>query len=267
VLCDALAAPKLPSEPTELRRFLCVLARNKIADFHRRVQKVGYSSESSCEEIGVAPSSMEARSLLARVVDATSPRDRETLEWMVREHEGEQLAEIAEEVGLPAPTVRKRVSRLRRALRARWAHALLVIVAVGGAAAAARQAGREDVASITADPAVSASAGVIVAAQGNWHIADDYKLVHSSRGTIDTSAVDVSIDGRRVVVSGPLGVIPGARLSWTIWNARRVDARMYTIELRDEHGRVQHATVFLESQAMKITFRDGPLKGSARLVR
>lgn len=267
VLCDALSAPKLPSEPSELRRFLCVLARNKIADFHRRVRKVGSASDDACEEIAVAPSPIEARSLLARVVDATSPRDRETLEWLVREHEGEELKEIAADVGLPAPTVRKRVSRLRRALRTRWAHALLVIVGAGGAAAATRHASRDDVSSITADPIVDVSAGVILAGQGHWRIAPDYALVHSTRGTIDTSAVEVSIDGRNVVVTGPLRAIPGARLAWSITSTRRVDSRMYTIELRDEHGRVQHATVFLESQAMKITFRDGPLKGSARLVR
>ncbi|MBS2016677.1 MAG: sigma-70 family RNA polymerase sigma factor [Deltaproteobacteria bacterium] len=268
VLCDALAAPRLPEEPTELRRFLCVLARNKIADFHRRGRRPSADGD-ACEELPVSPPPVEARSLLARVVDGTSERDRETLEWLVREHEGEELKEIAAEVGLPAPTVRKRVSRLRRALRARWAHALVLLLATGAVAATARHAtSRGEVVSITADPAIDTAAGVVVAAQGRWRVSDDYALKHSKRGKIDTSGIEVRIDGRIIAVEGPLASVPGARLSWTIASAKVVAAKTYELELRDDHGRIEHATVVLEGQSsMKVTFTDGAVRGTARLVR
>ena len=44
-----------------------------------------------------------------------------TLEWMLREGEGEKLETIAAEANVPAPRVRQRVSRLRRYYKARWA--------------------------------------------------------------------------------------------------------------------------------------------------
>jgi hypothetical protein len=46
---------------------------------------------------------------------------KETLDWMLREGHGEKLEAIAAEARLPAPQVRKRVSRLRQHLRERWA--------------------------------------------------------------------------------------------------------------------------------------------------
>lgn len=266
VLCDALAAPRLPSEPTELRRFLCVLARNKIADFHRRVRRPAGDS-TTCEELPGTAAPVEARSLLARVMHGASPRDRETLEWLVRESEGEELKEIAADVGLPAPTVRKRVSRLRQALRAQWAHALLVILAAGGAAAALKHTMREDVTAITADPAVDIGAGVIAAGQGRWRVAGGTRLVHSRLGVVDTSAVEVRISGRHIDVVGPLGAIPGARVSSTITSARRVRDGVFELEMRDDHDHVQHATVVQEKEAMTITFRGAAIHGTARLVR
>lgn len=266
VLCDALAAPRLPSEPSELRRFLCVLARNKIADFHRRARKPS-GDTTTCEEMPGAAAPVEARSLLARVMNGASPRDRETLEWLVRESEGEELKEIAADVGLPAPTVRKRVSRLRQALRAQWAHALLVILAVGGAAAAVKHSMRDDAVAIIADPAVDVGAGVIAAGQGKWRVAGGTRLVHTKHGVIDTNAIEIRISGRHIDVLGPLGAIPGARLSSTITSTRRVRDGVFELEMRDDHDHVQHATVVQEKEAMTITFRGGTIHGTARLVR
>jgi hypothetical protein len=60
------------------------------------------------------------------------------LEWVVREHLGEQLQDIAKENELSSEQVRQRVSRLRRQLRTQWQTKtklamLLVVLCAGGA--------------------------------------------------------------------------------------------------------------------------------------
>ncbi len=260
VLCDALAAPALPTEPSELRRFLYVVARNKIADFHRRAHRM---PTAEAVDLPAAPPAVEARSLLRRVIDAVSPRDRETLQWLVREHDGEQLAEIASEVGLPAPTVRKRVSRLRRALRAQWAYALLAIVVVGAAGASIRHiASGADVGSITADPAADPNVRVLSLAQGRWHVAAGSSLSHATAGGLDPSGVELRIEGRRIDIRATVAI--AAR---TVESTRLLDERTFLIALRDDRGRVQHATVVIDGDALVVTFGEGALRGRARLVR
>jgi hypothetical protein len=49
-----------------------------------------------------------------------------TFDWMLRAGDGEKFEHIARDANLPAPVVRKRVSRLRRFLRERWAAELLL---------------------------------------------------------------------------------------------------------------------------------------------
>jgi hypothetical protein len=50
---------------------------------------------------------------------------------MLREGEGEKLESIAESEQIPAPRVRKRVSRLRRHLRAQWKKEVALLAALG----------------------------------------------------------------------------------------------------------------------------------------
>jgi hypothetical protein len=59
----------------------------------------------------------------------------ETLQWMLREADGETLETIAEESNVPAPRVRKRVSRLREYFRERWSGQTAALVALGIVAA------------------------------------------------------------------------------------------------------------------------------------
>jgi DNA-directed RNA polymerase specialized sigma24 family protein len=139
ILCDALASGSIPSDPEEMRRWLIGIARHKIADYHRRTARVNARSEGegplgSCASM---PAAFEEREVLHRLLGAVeSRRDAETMEWLVREHGGERLADIASENGMPAPVVRQRVSRLRRALRSRWAGAIGVLLLFLGAATA-----------------------------------------------------------------------------------------------------------------------------------
>ncbi|HEX3850670.1 MAG TPA: hypothetical protein VHW01_06860 [Polyangiaceae bacterium] len=54
------------------------------------------------------------------------PEALHTLEWMLREGDGEKLEQIARDANLPAPRVRQRVSRLRCFLREQWAAELML---------------------------------------------------------------------------------------------------------------------------------------------
>jgi DNA-directed RNA polymerase specialized sigma24 family protein len=138
VLADALASPTFPTDPEELRRWLTGIARHKIADFHRRSarQSARIASNEAPELVAAKPTSYEEREVLQNVLAETrTHRDEQTMEWMVREHGGERLADIANENNLPAPVVRQRVSRLRRALRSRYAGVFALVAIVAGLAA------------------------------------------------------------------------------------------------------------------------------------
>ena len=57
--------------------------------------------------------------------------NKTTLDWMLREGEGEKLEWIAESEKMPAPRVRQRVSRLRRHLKDHWKKEVALLAAVG----------------------------------------------------------------------------------------------------------------------------------------
>ena len=128
-LAEALAAANAPTETDALRRFVWGIARHKVADFYRRARR---------EKLDVpemaAPGAPHTEQDLLRWATRELPdvKDAEqTLEWMLREGEGEKLEAIAEAENLPAPRVRQRVSRLRRHLRERWAVELAALAAIG----------------------------------------------------------------------------------------------------------------------------------------
>lgn len=138
VLCDALAARALPSDPDELRRYVSGIARHKIADYHRRAaRQAARTTDEDPADLG-APQREEAfgeRAALERLLaEPRTRRDAQTLEWLVREHGGDRLNDIAKEEGLSSAVVRQRVSRLRRALRARYAALVLAVVVLVGLA-------------------------------------------------------------------------------------------------------------------------------------
>jgi len=260
VLCDALAAPRTPATPSELRRFLCVLTRNKVADFHRRARG---SSAAPVPEVGAPPPPVEARALLRRVVDSlATPRDRETLEWMVREHDGEELREIAADAGLPAATVRQRVSRLRRSLRAQWAHALALCLAIGaGGAAAAKLHGAVSTEVITRDPAGDPGARLFGIAQGRWRIVDRTSFDRANGPALDAHLVEVRVTGAKVEVVSPLGT--HARI---ITASATKDGRAFAVTL-EGGATAEHATIVVDGERLVVTASDGPLRGPVTLAR
>lgn len=129
-LADALAAERGPDDPTEVRRWVHRIARNKIVDTYRRGKRELPSDlESEAAEAESAP--VSARDLL-RWAERELPQgeSHSTLEWMLREGDGEKLEHLAEEAAVPAPTLRQRVSRLRRHFRSRWAAQLAAAAVV-----------------------------------------------------------------------------------------------------------------------------------------
>jgi len=128
-LADVLQAARVPEEPEEFRRFVFGVARNKVFDHFRR-QKRYVAGESENEAAAPEPP-LSARDIL-RWAEGELPdsESHSTLEWMLREGDGEKLENIARDAQLPAPRVRKRVSRLRKLLRERWAAELALIGAL-----------------------------------------------------------------------------------------------------------------------------------------
>lgn len=134
VLADALASDGAPDDAEALRKWLFGVARNKIADFYRRNRR-----EQPAEiEDDAAPSSgkASAKDLLEWAEGELPPGSdaKRTFEWMLREGDGEKLESIAEAEKVPAPRVRKRVSRMREHFRTRWAAYVAGLVAAGLAA-------------------------------------------------------------------------------------------------------------------------------------
>jgi len=120
-LTDALAAETAPGAPEELRRWIYAIARNKVADYYRRTRQQRPLDEEADEL--AAESAPHAASDLLKWAVQELPKDgsaHDTLEWMLREGDGDPLEEIAKENQVPAPRLRQRVSRLRRYYRSRW---------------------------------------------------------------------------------------------------------------------------------------------------
>jgi DNA-directed RNA polymerase specialized sigma24 family protein len=126
VFCDALAAPSRPPEPAELKRWLLGIARHKAADRHRRTLR---ELPADLSEIETGPAPIETREMVrwAEEQVGEAPDAKKTLDWMAREGEGEKLKAIAADERLPAARVRQRVSRMRRALKERWAAELAAV--------------------------------------------------------------------------------------------------------------------------------------------
>jgi DNA-directed RNA polymerase specialized sigma24 family protein len=127
-LAEALS-PSAPSDESALQRWLIGVARHKIADRHRRGRRESFDLPEL--HVDAAPHSEED---LVRWAERALPAEgepRRTLEWMLREGDGEKLESIAESEQVPAPRIRKRVSRLRSHLRAQWRKEVALLAALG----------------------------------------------------------------------------------------------------------------------------------------
>jgi DNA-directed RNA polymerase specialized sigma24 family protein len=131
-LADAFAAQRAPDDPEELRRWVFGIAKNKIADTHRRGRREQPNDELiSNHESEAERAPLSARELLLWAERELPPAQdsKNTLEWMLREGDGEKLEHIALEEKLPPARVRQRVSRLRKHYRARWAAVIAAAIA------------------------------------------------------------------------------------------------------------------------------------------
>jgi len=128
-LTEALTSQTFPQEEEAQKRWLWGVARHKVADHYRRTaREVPHESEVSEPAAGPAENDLLtwAEKMLPPGQDA-----RQTLEWLLREGDGEDLASIAESEKIPAPRVRKRVSRMREHFRAHWKKEAALLAAIG----------------------------------------------------------------------------------------------------------------------------------------
>lgn len=129
-LAEAVESRHAPDDPEQLRRWIFGVARHKVVDLHRRRGRESFDVPEDLAE-GPAP---HAEADLLRWAEKRLPPGEEpqkTLEWMLREGDGEKLESIAESEKVPAPRVRQRVSRLRRHLKANWQREVALLAAVG----------------------------------------------------------------------------------------------------------------------------------------
>ena len=154
-LTEALDADAHPVEDEEIVRWVYGICRHKVVDSFRRMKREVPRDLESPEEgtpVAAAESAPQSAMDLLRWAKKELPQGEEnakTLEWMLREGEGEKLETIAAEENLPAPRVRQRVSRLRRYYKARWAAqaaALAALLLIALAVALALRQRHEEVA-------------------------------------------------------------------------------------------------------------------------
>lgn len=132
-LTEAFASTRAPEAPEELRRWVFGIAKNKLVDVYRRTKREAPPDSGISDDAAVAESApLSARELLHWAEKELPDNEGadSTLEWMLREGDGEKLEHIAEDAKLPPARVRQRVSRLRRHFRARWAAQLAAVAAL-----------------------------------------------------------------------------------------------------------------------------------------
>jgi DNA-directed RNA polymerase specialized sigma24 family protein len=185
VLCDALAVEAVPERHSELPRWLTGIARNKVVDEHRRRSRWKRADASEDAE---APRSTEARELLRRIArEVVEPEDRRALDWLVREHEGDSIYLIALDRALEPNTLRQRICRLRKSLRARYLAALLVAIGLGASWA-------------SFPPVVAPSAASVSEALSPY--AGAWRVTATTHSEYQNLHLQVHIDGNRVRVFG-----------------------------------------------------------------
>jgi len=266
VLCDALASARLPESPEEIARWVSGIARHKVADYRRRAGRAMVAPESCASELACPeePAPFEAREILGEVMSSSRcPRDRETLEWIVREHEGEALAAIAAEEGVPSPQVRKRVSRFRQVLRARYALAAFVALLVGAGVLASRGLSDDPLAVISPEPTGALAGGF----EGNHRIVSHVLSEATPKAT--RAIVERELSGATLDIGAHTVTVHGASatLVRSVSGVRRVGPNELRAELRDAKGHVTHVVARKTEASVTITVLDGPARGSFTLVR
>ena len=154
-LTEALDSERPPEHDEEITPWVHGICRHKVVDWFRRAKREVPRDLESPEDgapVAAAESAPQSAMDLLRWAKKELPAGEEnvkTLEWMLREGEGEKLESIAAEANVPAPRVRQRVSRLRRYYKARWAAqaaALAALLLIALAIALALRQRHEEVA-------------------------------------------------------------------------------------------------------------------------
>jgi DNA-directed RNA polymerase specialized sigma24 family protein len=128
-LAEAIESPHAPADSESLRRWIFGVAKHKVVDYHRRA---GRESFDLPDVEGEPAPHVEAD--LLRWAERNLPdgdENKKTLDWMLREGEGEKLESIAASEKLPPPRVRQRVSRLRRHFKENWQREVAMLAALG----------------------------------------------------------------------------------------------------------------------------------------
>ena len=187
VICDALAVQAVPGEPNDIPRFVNTIAKRRVADWYRR--KRG-RRDTELPEL-TSSRDPETRDLLVRVTQGLeSESERATLSWLLREHAGESLKDIARELSMDARALRQRVCRLRRQLRARYlGAALLGLSLLVGANTLLEDVGFPEPTTNIAGTAYD----------GRW------RIVSSSIAESALATWEIEVQGSRVQVAGPGG--------------------------------------------------------------
>ncbi len=131
-LSDALQAEQHPEQDEDIVRWVWGICRHKVVDWFRRMRRE-VPRDLEGDDAVPADSAPTSALDLMRWAQKELPAGKEneqTLEWMLREGEGEKLESIAAEANVPAPRVRQRVSRLRRYFKARWAAQTAAVAAL-----------------------------------------------------------------------------------------------------------------------------------------
>ena len=237
VICDTLAVEAVPVEEDDFPRLVNTIARRRVADwFRRRKHQATTLPELSTQ------SDPEARILLRRLQhNLESDSERATLGWLLREHAGESLKDIARDLRMDAAVLRQRICRLRRQLRAEYLGmaAAVLLVLVSGWYALAPAESREP-----------ATLSATAAYDGRWRVisAPGYQAAGwPLQVVIQGSVAELVAPGGRALRSFSLQVsdaeVAGSqavlvRSGDQRWRVRLKSLDSQRVELRSGEGRV-----------------------------